>query len=102
MEYRLELAAQAVAQAEEIREWLATRSPSSADRWIRRLHEGIESLRKFPARCPVSDTIDKQIPKTRELLVGKRPAIYRVRFLIIEDRVRVLSINHASQNSTGP
>ena len=89
---RLELADPAVADLENIRDYVARDSPEYARALIDRLIVSVEQLAPFPAsgrRVPESS--DRRI---RELLVEGYRLIYRVR----KSNIQVLAVVHGARS----
>ena len=72
MKYRIEVTARAEADIEEAYAWYAERSPEGAARWHGELSRAINTLERFPERCPValveSEAVGLDI---RRLVVGR-------------------------------
>lgn len=71
MAYRFELTAQARDEADEVYHWISESSPERAARWYEGLILSIESLMKFPRRCPVAPESAEFGEEVRVLLYGK-------------------------------
>ena len=95
MTFRVEMTAQAEADAEGILEWLISQHAGDTGiRWFVGLEEAIASLSTFPKRCPLAPE-SKQFPfEVRQLLYGRRSHVYRILFTIQDDTVHVLHIRH--------
>jgi plasmid stabilization system protein ParE len=95
MTFRVEIAAEAERDAEEILAWLLKQHAGEAGiRWYRALEDAIASLATFPARCPLAPE-DRRFPfEVRQLLYGRKPHIYRILFTVQGDTVHVIHIRH--------
>jgi plasmid stabilization system protein ParE len=101
MKYRVEITATALAEVQEAYAWLAGRSSAAAGRWRAALLEAVDSLERFPERCPLapeSDHLGREIP---QLLHGKRRGVYRILFEIRGRTVYVLRVRHGSRPFLG-
>src|SRR4051812_31755525 len=90
MSYRIVLQPRAQADIEAAYQWLAERSPASANRWYNGLVAAIDSLQEHPERCPLAPEADAFDREIRQLLYGKRRNIYRVLFVVEGDTSRSL------------
>jgi plasmid stabilization system protein ParE len=93
MEYSLLLEDRARDDMLGIAGWIARDSPAEAQRWMERLWDGVESLRSFPHRCPITREEAALGAEIRHLIVGD----YRILFTIAEESVIVLHARHAAQ-----
>src|SRR3989442_12450731 len=82
MEYRVELTARALAEADRARDWIAQASPERASRWYQGLLDAIASLSSHPRRCPLDRENADFAEELRQLLYGRRRGVYRVLFTI--------------------
>jgi plasmid stabilization system protein ParE len=80
VKYRVEVTSTATAEIEQIHQWLANQAPLAAERWQQKLLAAVETLEQFPARCPVAPETQDLVPLVRNLLIGRRPNIYRILF----------------------
>ena len=95
MTFRIEVSAQAERDADAILEWLQSEyAGETGARWFRELGNAIESLSKFPERCPLAPENSLFPFEVRQLFYGNRPHVYRILFTIESDRVYVLHIRH--------
>ncbi len=96
--YRVVLQRLAVADLQEAYEWAARRAPRTAERWLRRFEEALQTLDRNPQRCPLAREHGKVEGELREFLFGKPPSVFRVVFTIDQDTVRILrSIRRAQR-----
>lgn len=84
--------------------WLVARSTRYAADWVRGLHDGIETLREFPNRCPLARESLLFDSPVRQLLYGKR----RILFTLVDsdgdgelDTVRILHVRHGARRDLG-
>ena len=86
--FRVRITRTAERDVEEIWNFVAQDSPEAAERFIGRLEEHIETLERFPERCPLIP--ENEILRThyRHLLYGN----YRAVFRIVRKTVYVLRI----------
>ena len=101
MAYRSEIAPQALAQALETFDWIASDSPERAERWLVGFFEHVESLHDMPLRCPVAVDITAIGKVVRELHYGGRRALHRILFTIQGDLVRVEAVWHSARGEIG-
>ncbi len=91
--FRVEITATAEADVAEIRDYIAHDSPEAATAFILRLEAQIDTLEKFPERCP-------RVPESRLLGTAYRHLLmgsYRAIFKISGDRVIVLRVLHGAR-----
>lgn len=100
MEYRFEIDDRAIADANFYFDRIAEHSPGRAERWYRGLFARIDTLKKFPLRCPRAPESEKFGEEVRELLYGKRSATYRVLFVIRGDVIKILAIWRGTRGPT--
>ncbi len=102
MTYRVKLQRLAAGDLQAYFEYVARFSQPDALRWLDRFHTAMQTLDQRPDRCSwarENGTIDVEL---RELLFGKRPAVFRVIFTIDEDTVRILRIQRGQRKSLSP
>lgn len=102
MKYRVEIAPEAVPEAEQDYLWIREHSPVSAAKWFNGLVEAVESLENQPTRCALAPENDAFEEEIRQLLYGKRGGVYRVLFSIAGGTVRVLHIRHGARRLLEP
>jgi plasmid stabilization system protein ParE len=97
MIYRLVIAPQALEAWEGFIEYLAVdqQSPVTAERWLRRSWEALQTLKRFPQRCSRAPESDLHPHIIRMLAVDRCLFLFRVD----EEAktVRVLGFRHAAQ-----
>src|SRR5437588_627931 len=82
--------------------WLARSGPAAAARWRAGLLRVVQKLETNPALYPAADEATDLGVDLRELLYGRRPAVYRILFTITGQTVNVLRVRHASQDRLKP
>ncbi|MEI9814851.1 MAG: type II toxin-antitoxin system RelE/ParE family toxin [Acidobacteriota bacterium] len=95
MAYRVEISAQAAADAADILTWLI--SHDAGDRglqWFRALGDAIASLAQIPLRCPFAAESPQFAFEVRHLFYGRKPHVYRILFTIEGRKVHILHIRH--------
>lgn len=103
--YRIEITPQAQDNADEAYTWMVENiSPAYAERWYQELFQQIDTLKKFPARCPVAPESGKFPEEVRELIFGKRKHKnkYRILFSIRRESVAILYVYHGSRSELEP
>jgi|ERR1019366_7765571 plasmid stabilization system protein ParE len=78
MEYRVALAETAQADVERIYRWVTSEAPERGPDWFEELIESVDSLERFPARCPMAREANESKQGIRCLLFGKRHGVYRI------------------------
>ncbi len=77
-------------------------APSIAAQWLEGIFEAIESLSRFPARCPIAPE-NLYVQKDSNIII--RHLIYkksfRVIFTIVKNEVRILSAKHSARPHAG-
>ncbi len=71
--YTVRLAERAVENIESYREFIATKrhAPESAQRWVNKVFQTIESLERFPRRCPLAPDDRYTTYEVRMRVVGQ-------------------------------
>jgi plasmid stabilization system protein ParE len=103
--YRVEITARALAEADEAYAWMAENiSPAYAEQWYQGLFRQIETLKRYPHRCPVAPESGRFTEEIRELIYGKRTHKnkYRIIFTIRQDLVVILYVYHSSRKELEP
>ncbi|MBI5603154.1 MAG: type II toxin-antitoxin system RelE/ParE family toxin, partial [Deltaproteobacteria bacterium] len=73
--------------------YIAIDNPQAADNWVKEIERQIDSLEKFPARCPVileSQDLNKEY---RHILYGN----YRTIFRMEGSRVIIMRVIHGAR-----
>jgi len=91
--FRVRIARAAERDIEEIWDFIAHDSPEEAGKFIRRLEEQIETLERFPKRCPLIPENEILGTHYRHLLYGS----YRSVFRIVRKTVYVLRVVHGAR-----
>jgi plasmid stabilization system protein ParE len=95
MVFRVETSAQAERDADEIPEWLLSQHAGETGiRWFLGLEDAVNSLARFPERCPLAPETIRFSFEVRQFLYGRKPNVYRILFTIEGDTVNVLHIRH--------
>lgn len=76
--YRVRIARTAELDLEEIWGFIAADSRDEADKFMQRLEAGIDTLDRFPERCPLIAENELLGTRYRHLLLGKYRLIYRI------------------------
>jgi plasmid stabilization system protein ParE len=98
MEFRFEIDPVARIEIIATRNWIADRSPDHAEEWLQGLVKRIETLKRFPRRCPIAPEGRKIGSKVRVLTYGKsKQGVQRILFVIEGDLIRILSIRHSAR-----
>jgi toxin ParE1/3/4 len=92
MSFRVEITEPAEQDAKEAVRWIAQHSPEKATLWYFDFLEAADSLREFPARCPIAPESGAE-KEFRHLLFEK----YRLIFLIEDETVYILHVRHQKQ-----
>ena len=100
MAFRVEIAAAAQIEADEILKWLIEqRAGETGLRWFRALYDAIDSLETFPQRCPVAPENNVFPEEIRHLLYGRKPHQYRILFTIEGETVLITHIRHSRRQT---
>ena len=98
MKYRIEIADDASAEAEDAYLWMMEQlSKERAEKWFDGLMDAIDTLSNSPKRCSVAPENVDSSEEIRQLLYGKGRGTYRILFTVSESIVYVLHIRHASR-----
>lgn len=98
MTFQVELTPIAEAQIDLTYRWYRERNPDFADRWFRSLMNTIATLQEKPHRCGLAVEHEIFPEEVRQILHGKSKNVYRVIFVIRDDKVYVLYVRHSSQS----
>ena len=104
MAYRVELAANAEAELEELYLRVAERAPSQGAAWFNGLERAILSLERLPRRCRIaSENFDPEHP-IRVLNYGRSPHVYQIFFTIDEGAglVKVVHVRRGTRKRVSP
>ena len=98
MSFQVVTQPQAEADIREAMRWMARHSPKKSTHWYFDVMNAIESLSKFPARCPYAPERETFGLEIRHLLFDK----YRILFVIEDETVHVLRVRHQAQDILQP
>jgi plasmid stabilization system protein ParE len=76
--FRVRIARTAERDIEEIWGFIAADSPAEADRFIHRIETQIDTLERFPERCPLIAENELLGTRYRHLLLSNYRMIYRI------------------------
>ena len=82
MAYVVSVTARAERDLDEIYEHIHVAESAAALRWFHALRRAVFSLQEHPNRCALTP----ESKKLRHLLYGHKPRIYRVIYLVVDDR----------------
>jgi len=98
MSFKVVVEKEAEEDMKDAAHWIAQYSQEKATLWYFDATEAIESLEKFPARCPLAPESKKFGAEIRHLIFGK----YRILFIIEDETVYVLRVRHQAQDVLKP
>lgn len=99
MAYTINTQRRADADIHALAAWRARRgSASSVAPWQAGLIAAVQTLATNPERCPLADEAADLGLDLRELVYGRRTAIYRILFTIDGETVNIHRIRHAFQD----
>jgi toxin ParE1/3/4 len=104
MVYRVDIAASAEAQLEELYHWVVEQTPQRGAAWFNGLEQAILALDRHPERCPIaSENLDPERP-VRVLHYGRNPHVYRVYFTVdpAARAVRIVHVRHGARRRPLP
>lgn len=93
--YAVFVQAEAEHELKAAQRWIARQSPRAAKLWHDEVRRRIDSLKQFPARCPLAPESESFSEEIRHLVCDK----VRVIFTIREGAVLVLHVRHTSQDA---
>ena len=91
--YRVDITATAEADTAALWDYIAQDNPDAATAFILRLEEQINSLERYPKRCPLIPENELLGTAYRHLLFGN----YRTIFKIVGARVIILRVFHGAR-----
>jgi len=98
MRYRVTIHPDAEKELRDAHAWLTAQSPLAAARWRKGLLEKVQTLGRFPERCPLAPEARKLGEEVRQLLHGRHSsARYRLLFVVEQGTVTVLHIVHGKR-----
>lgn len=77
--------------------WIYRHAPETAGRWLVKFHDALASLADHPRRCGLAPEHSKLNRELRQLLIGRRPHVFRAIFVIDRDVVQIIRIRRASR-----
>ena len=92
-QYKIDIAPEAAREIEDIYLYIAEDSPNNAVRWYFAIYDKIQTLKDFPARCPIAFEDRYYDYEIRHLIFGN----YRVLYRIQDKIVQILHIKHGAQ-----
>lgn len=102
MKYRIVYTVRANNHLADITDWILEQAPLSAEPWLEKLSESVNSLLENPARCPLAPENESHEFDIRHLLFGKRHGQYRILFTIQDREVIILDIRHSNRTWLEP
>jgi toxin ParE1/3/4 len=91
--FRVRITRSAARDIEQAWTFIAQDSPEEADKFVRRLEEQVETLERFPERCPLIPENEILGTRYRHLIYGN----YRNIFRIAGKTVYVLRVVHGAR-----
>ena len=76
--FRVRITRAAERDIEETWNFIACDSPEAADKFVRRFEEQIETLERFPERCPLIPENEILGTRYRHLLYGNYRTVFRI------------------------
>jgi plasmid stabilization system protein ParE len=77
----------------QIRDHISRDNESAASKWVQEIRRQIDSLEKFPLRCPVIPESSELGKEYRHLIYGN----YRTLFKVIGSRVLIMRVIHGAR-----
>ena len=102
MRYRVVVTANAKTNLRDYYMRASRMAPVTADRWLGRFEAAIESLVDHPERCQLAAESSSVEPTIRQLLFGRKGAVFRVLFTVVGNEVRVLHIRRGVMSAADP
>jgi plasmid stabilization system protein ParE len=101
--YRVVFTARARADVIEQFRYLLDRSPAAAARWYAGIEKAVAKLGTLPERHPIAQDETDQLGITlRQMLYGRRPGVFRIRFSIEGDTVTLHYVRHSARGPIEP
>ena len=92
-QYKIDIATEAAKEIEDIYLYIAKDSQNNATSWYFAIYDKIQTLKDFPARCPMAFEDRYYEYEIRHLIIGNYRVLYR-----IQDRtVQILHVKHGAQ-----
>jgi len=99
MKYSVEMTPTAERELKSAFRYIHARSPLNAVRWLKKIHQAIDSLEDFPTRCGIARE-SAHLGETLRQFVFKS---HRIIFFVDEPSktVRILFVRHAKMQAVG-
>ncbi len=97
MNYRVVIETRAIRDIDEATGWIAAQASDAAERWFTAIEAEINSLARFPERCPRAREDGLFKYELRQLVFGRRHGRYRIIFTIYDGAVHVLHVRHGAR-----
>ena len=91
--YRVEITRIAESDIMDIFRYIASDNPAAADHWVNEIESQINSLEKFPPRCPIIPESQDLGKEYRHLIYGN----YRTIFRMEGSRVIIMRVIHGAR-----
>jgi toxin ParE1/3/4 len=91
--YQVEVTKIAELDILQIRDHISRDNQSAAGKWVQEIRRQIDSLEKFPLRCPVIPESSELGKEYRHLIYGN----YRTLFKVIGSRVLIMRVFHGAR-----
>lgn len=91
--FRVEITGIAESDIKDIFRYIASDNPAAADHWVNEIERQIDSLEKFPSRCPVIPESQELGKEYRHILYGN----YRTIFRMEGSRVIIMRVIHGAR-----
>ncbi len=95
--FRVEYAAKAQQQIEQIYFWIKKKSPVAADKWLDDLLAQGASLAEHPLRYPLASESKKFPSEIRLMLFRKRRSQFRIYYTVDKKRVVILTVRRSTR-----
>lgn len=96
MKFRVIIQPEAEAEVAEAFEYIESRSPDNAARWLKGLYASVSTLEQFPTRCGLAPEDRQFKEEIRQLLYGRGRHRYRILFTARGSNVHVVHVRHAA------
>jgi plasmid stabilization system protein ParE len=99
MAYQVVLTDTAKADADQLYRWVVDAAPTYGPKWFNQLVLSLQSLDRFPNRCPLAREAHRVRGNVRCMLFGKGRNRYRILYEVDEARetVWILHIRHGAR-----
>lgn len=91
--YSVEITEIAELDIKEIFEFISVDNKTAAIKWVEEIERQIDSLEKFPLRCPLIPEVQELGEKYRHLIYGN----YRTIFRIEESKAIIMRVIHSAR-----